>query len=357
MQSPSHRQRGAIGNDVGRFEPLDRQQESDGWWEDEPPPLRTQVTDDASRTVITRNRSPDIPFDRSVNPYRGCEHGCVYCFARPTHGFLGLSSGLDFETRLFAKPEAPRLLDAELRRPGYRCRPIAIGTNTDPYQPIERERRIMRGILEVLAAFHHPVIITTKAALVTRDTDLLAPMAARTLVGVAISVTTLDGDLARRLEPRAPTPARRLAAIETLAKAGIPTAIMVAPVIPALTDHEMERILAAGQRAGAMSAGWTLLRLPFETQQLFTDWLDHHRPARKSHVLGLLEDSRGGGLNDSRFGHRMRGSGPYAELLARRFDVATRKLGLAARPGRTLRTDLFAPPPRPGDQLSLFGGL
>ena len=354
MSKPPLLPRGALANPDGRFETHRRQSEDDGWWrEDDLPPLATTVTEDSSRTIIATNDSPDIPFSQSINPYRGCEHGCVYCYARPTHAYLGLSAGLDFETRLFAKPDAALLLEVALRRPGYRCQTIAIGTNTDPYQPIERQRRIMRGVLEVLAAFRHPVTITTKSALVVRDIDLLSPMAAQGLVSVALSVTTLDPDLARRLEPRAATPARRLAAVAALAEAGVPTAVMVAPVIPALTDHEMERILAAAAERGASSAAWILLRLPFETKELFEDWLAHHQPDRRSHVLSLLRQSRGGRLNDPRFGRRFAGSGPHAELLAQRFRLAARKLGLD-RPRPPLRTDLFAPPPQPGDQLQLF---
>jgi DNA repair photolyase len=347
--------RGAATNPEGRFERHQRDRVDDGWWpDDDLPPLKTIVSDDASRSVITRNDSPDIPFDLSINPYRGCEHGCIYCYARPSHAYLGLSAGLDFETRLFAKPDAPRLLAAELRRPSYRCQTIAIGTNTDPYQPIERQRKIMRGIVKVLADFHHPLCITTKSALVARDIDLLAPMAAQGLASVAVSITTLDRDLARRLEPRAALPTKRLATIGALAKAGIPTAVMVAPVIPALTDGEMEAILAAAANQGVTAAGWTLLRLPFEVKDLFDEWLRRHAPGRHDHVLSLIRQTRNGKLNDSRFGRRFTGNGPMAELLAKRFHLAARKLGLNPTPARILRTDLFSPPSQPGDQLRLL---
>lgn len=347
--------RGAGSNPDGRFEAQRREAMDDGWWQDDDlPPLRTTVTLDKCRTIITRNSSPDIAFDQSINPYQGCEHGCIYCFARPSHAYWGLSAGLDFETRLFAKPDAPRLLETELRRPGYRCKTIALGTNTDPYQPIERRQRIMRGIVEVLAAFRHPLCITTKSALVVRDIDLLAPMAAEGLASVAVSVTTLDRDLARRLEPRAAAPERRLAAIQALAAAGIPTAVMVAPVIPGLTDHEMESILAAGAERGACSAAWILLRLPHEVSGLFEQWLLHHAPGRHDHVLSLLRQAHGGKLYDSGFGRRMTGNGPLSTLLDGRFRLAVGRLGLDRGPSRALRTDLFAPPPRPGEQLALF---
>jgi DNA repair photolyase len=352
MVKPTHLPRGALDNPSGRFEHHDRPAEDDGWWqEDELPPLRTTVSIDASRSVIVRQSSPDIPFDRSINPYRGCEHGCVYCYARPSHNYLGLSAGLDFETKLFAKPDAALLLDRELRHPAYRCKPIAIGTNTDPYQPIERERRIMRSILEKLASFQHPVTITTKSALVMRDLDLLAPMAEKGLVRVALSITSLDGDLARRLEPRASSPSKRLMAVRALSDAGIPTLVMAAPLIPALTDGELENILAASAEAGARHAAWILLRLPFETKELFDQWLQHHRPQRRDHVLSLIRQARGGKLNDSAFGQRFTGQGPYVEMIEQRFRLACRKLALnRTRPA--LRCDLFAAPPRPGDQMA-----
>ena len=355
MPRSSTPHRGTASNPGGRFERHTNEAFDDGWWQDDDlPPLRTTVAEDSTRTIIARNDSPDIGFDRSINPYRGCEHGCTYCFARPSHSYLGLSPGLDFETRLFAKPNAPALLEAELRNPRYRCQPIAIGTNTDPYQPIERQRRIMRGILEVLAAYRHPVSITTKSALVARDIDVLAPMAAQGLASVMISVTTLDRDLARRLEPRAAVPSQRLAAIGALSAAGIPTAVNVAPVIPALTDHEMETILAEAAQRGATGAGWILVRLPYEVKDLFDDWLAQHAPGRRDHVLSLLRQSRRGRLNDPSFGGRFRGEGPYADLLAQRFRIAISRLGLTGASRPPLRCDLFTRPPRPGDQMKLF---
>jgi DNA repair photolyase len=333
--------RGATANPDGRFEHHHRNSVDDGWWqEDDLPPLKTTLGLDRARRIITTNDSPDIPFDQSINPYRGCEHGCIYCYARPSHAYLGLSSGLDFETKLFAKPDAADLLDAELRRSVYRCATIAIGTNTDPYQPVERRQRIMRSLLEVLQAFRHPVCITTKSALVLRDIDILAPMAADGLASVTVSITTLDRDLARRLEPRAAVPSRRLAAIRDLARAGVPTAVSVAPVIPAAS--------------GASAASWILLRLPFEIKDLFDQWLARHAPGRRTHVLSLLRACRHGKLNEAAFGRRFAGEGPFAALLEARFQLALRRLGLSGRPRRHLRTDLFAVPPRPGDQLSLF---
>jgi DNA repair photolyase len=350
--------RGATFNPKVRFESAAVDPFDDGWGslaraaEDDPPP-RTEVTPDASRSVIARNTSPDIGFDRSINPYRGCEHGCVYCYARPTHAYLGLSPGLDFETKLVAKLDAAALLERELARPGYRCAPIALGTNTDPYQPVERRLRITRGILEVLARCRHPATIVTKSAAVVRDLDLLAPMARQDLVRVAISVTTLDGALARRLEPRAAAPHGRLEAIRQLSEAGVPAAVMVAPVIPALTDHEIERILEAAAAAGATAAGYVLLRLPHEVKELFEAWLEAHAPKRAAHVLSLVRQCRGGRLYDATFGRRMRGQGPYALLIERRFAAAKRRLGLSAEK-RALRTDRFAPPAPPDAQLRLL---
>jgi len=351
--------RGAISNATPRFEPQRKVRIDDGWGsaagedEEEPPRLATTVTIDASRTVIARNESPDIGFDRSVNPYRGCEHGCIYCYARPSHAFLGLSPGLDFETRLVAKPAAPALLAEELRKPGYRVEPLALGSNTDPYQPIEREMKITRGILEVLSAFNHPLTITTKSVLVLRDLDILAPMAARGLVQVGISVTTLDPALARSMEPRAPAPRRRLAAIRSLSEAGIPTAVMAAPMIPALNDSELERILEAAAEAGATAASYVLLRLPLEIKDLFSEWLTAHAPARAKHVLSLVRAVRGGRLNDPNFGSRFRGEGPYAELIRTRFKLARKRLGLERRNWRP-DCSQFKPPPRAGDQLKLL---
>ncbi|KJS38710.1 MAG: hypothetical protein VR70_09390 [Rhodospirillaceae bacterium BRH_c57] len=348
--------RGAVSNAVGRFEAQEREAFDDGWgsaWDEDLPPPRTTVQDDSTRSILARNDSPDLPFDRSINPYRGCEHGCIYCFARPTHAFLGLSPGLDFETRLFAKPDAPALLDKELSRKGYVCRPIAIGTNTDPYQPVERQRRIMRGVLEVLAAWKHPVAITTKSGLVARDADILGPMAAQGLASVALSVTTLDRDLARSLEPRASPPLARLKALRALADAGVPVAVMVAPVIPGLTDHELESILEAAHDHGARAAEFIVLRLPGEVADLFAEWLEARHPRRAGKVLSLVRQIRGGALYDSRFGDRMSGQGPLAQVLAQRFAGATRRLGMT--PARwTLRNDLFSRPPRAGDQMALF---
>ncbi|MBR9971391.1 PA0069 family radical SAM protein [Magnetospirillum sulfuroxidans] len=352
--SISHR--GVRSNPDGRFENQRRQAFDDGWDhpEDALPPLATTVMVDATRTIITRNDSPDIAFDRSINPYRGCEHGCAYCFARPGHSYLGLSPGLDFETKLFAKPEAARLLERELRKRSYRPAPIAFGTNTDPYQPIEGKWRVMRHCLEVLRDFNHPLTIVTKGHLITRDLDILAPMAARRLVHVGISLTTLDRDLCRRLEPRASVPAARIRAIRALTEAGIPVTAMVAPIIPMLTDHELERILAAAAAAGASSAIYILLRLPHEVKDLFAQWLGEHRPERAAHILSLLSQNRHGRLNDPRFGARMKGHGHHADLLAQRFHLACRKFGLHHKRDWDLDCSQFAPPHQAGDQLALL---
>ena len=347
--------RGAASNPGCRYMATHVEAIDDGWGalDETPPPLRTTVATDAARRAITRNQSPDVPFDRSINPYRGCEHGCVYCFARPTHAYLDLSPGQDFESRLFAKPNAPALLAEELRHPAYRCRVMALGTNTDPYQPIERRYRITRGLLEVLDAFEHPVGIVTKSNLVTRDIDILASMAARRLATVFVSVTTLDRALARHLEPRAPTPERRLAAVRTLSAAGIPTGVMVAPVIPALNDAEIESILAAAAEAGADSASYVLLRLPLEVRDLFREWLAVHAPDRAERVMALVREMRGGRDYDPTWGRRMTGCGAHAEAIGDRFRLACRRLGLGRRDW-TLDTTRFRPPPRPGDQLRLF---
>lgn len=348
------RGRGAGMNPGGRFEPTERVAYDDGWTTlEDMPPFRTEVQVEKPRTAITRNESPDIPFDRSVNPYRGCEHGCIYCFARPTHAYMGLSAGLDFESKLFAKPDAPRLLERELAKPGYKPRTIAIGTNTDPYQPIEREWRIMRQVLEVLQKASHPVAIVTKSALITRDIDILAAMAEKGLAKVAISVTTLDRKLARTMEPRASTPTRRLEAIRRLSEAGIPTAVMMAPVIPALNDHEIERVLDSGKAAGACEASYVLLRLPLEVSPLFRDWLLQNYPDRYRHVMSLVRSMRGGKDYDAEFGKRMKGAGPYAWQISRRFEMATKRLGLVRR-SMQLRDDLFVPPNGSGVQLSLL---
>ncbi|MBY5606145.1 PA0069 family radical SAM protein [Rhizobium leguminosarum] len=348
------RGRGAGLNPTGRFEPLQRETVDDGWqtWE-ELPPFKTEVQVEKPRTAITRNESPDLSFDRSINPYRGCEHGCIYCFARPTHAYMGLSAGLDFETKLFAKPDAAKLLERELAKPGYKARVIAIGTNTDPYQPIEKEWRIMRGILEVLNKANHPVSIVTKSAMILRDLDILQEMAAKNLVRVGISVTTLDRKLARTMEPRAATPPRRLETIRTLAEAGIQTAVMAAPLIPALNDHELERILESAKAAGAAEASYVILRLPLEVSPLFRDWLLQHYPDRYRHVMSLVRSMRGGKDYDADFGKRMKGAGPYAWQIARRFEMAARRFDLTRR-SVPLRDDLFVPPDGSGVQLSLL---
>lgn len=348
------RGRGAGLNRSGRFEKDQREVFDDGWETlDELPPLKTTVQEEKARTIITRNSSPDISFDRSINPYRGCEHGCVYCFARPTHAYVGLSPGLDFETKLFAKPNAAELLERELGRPGYQPRTIAIGTNTDPYQPVERRYRLMREILEVLEKANHPVGIVTKSALVLRDVDILSRMAEKGLAKVALSVTSLDKDIARTLEPRASAPHRRLAAIKGLSEAGIPVSVMMAPVIPALTDSEIEAILEAAAENGAGEAGYILLRLPLEVSELFRDWLLRNRPDRYRHVMNILRSMRGGKDYDAEWGQRMKGQGPYAQQIGQRFTLAARRLGLNQR-RRKLTTALFSAPQTGGVQLSLF---
>ena len=348
------RGRGAQSNASGRYEPLARIAFDDGWRSlDELPPFKTTVQTEAARKIITRNDSPDIGFDRSINPYRGCEHGCVYCFARPTHAHLGLSPGLDFESRLFVKPEAAELLEKELSASGYEPRVIAIGTNTDPYQPIERRYKVMRRILEVLDRAGHPVGIVTKSALVLRDLDILARMAERRLAKVALSVTTLDGELARKMEPRAATPMRRLETLRRLAQVGVPTTALVAPVIPALNDSEIERILDTVAAAGVKEAGYVLLRLPLEVRDLFREWLIENYPDRYRHVFKLIRDTRGGKDYDSAWGKRMKGSGPYAWMIGRRFEVACEKLRLNARKF-TLTTEHFRHPNPVSAQLSLF---
>ncbi|MFT2211143.1 PA0069 family radical SAM protein [Rhizobium giardinii] len=348
------RGRGAALNTSGRFEPASRALEDDGWESlGDLPALQTEVQVEKPRAIISRNDSPDLPFDRSVNPYRGCEHGCIYCFARPTHAYMGLSPGLDFETKLYAKPDAAKLLERELAKPGYKVRPIALGTNTDPYQPIEKEWRIMRQVLEVLKACDHPVMIVTKSAMVMRDIDLLAPMAEKGLAKVGLSVTTLDRKLARLMEPRASTPSKRLEAIKALAEAGIPSTVMMAPVIPALNDHEIERVLESGKTAGATHASYVLLRLPLEVSPLFRDWLLRNYPDRYRHVMSLVRSMRGGKDYDAEFGKRMKGAGPYAWQIGRRFELAAKRLELnvAKRP---LNCDLFVPPLGTGIQLSLL---
>ena len=354
VEHERRRGRGAQSNAVGRYEPLARIAFDDGWRSlDELPPFKTTVQTDATRKIVTRNNSPDIGFDRSINPYRGCEHGCVYCFARPTHAYLGLSPGLDFESKLFVKPEAAELLEKELAAPSYQPKVIAIGTNTDPYQPIERKYQVMRRILEVLDRAGHPVGIVTKSALVLRDLDILARMAERKLAKVALSVTTLDAELARKMEPRAATPMRRLETLRRLAQAGVPTTVMVAPVIPALNDNEIERILEAAQVAGVKEAGYVLLRLPLEVRDLFREWLMANYPDRYRHVMKLVRDTRDGKDYNSEWGTRMKGTGPYAWMLGRRFEVACEKLGLNV--SRTTLTTQHFRKPKPDDaQLSLF---
>ncbi|MBF9195474.1 PA0069 family radical SAM protein [Microvirga sp. BT290] len=348
------RGRGASANPSGRYEPAQREAFDDGWEMDEElPTLPTEVIVEKARTIVTKNDSPDILFEKSINPYRGCEHGCSYCFARPTHAYQGLSSGLDFETKIFAKPNAAELLEKELQSPKYQPTPIALGSNTDPYQPVERRFRITRSILEVLNRMNHPVAIVTKSALVTRDIDILGPMAERQLAKVAISVTTLDPKLARRMEPRAATPAKRLETISRLTEAGIPVSVLVAPIIPAINDHEIEAILKACAEAGAQEAGYVLLRLPHDLKDLMRDWLVDHYPNKLNHVFTLLQEARGGKDYDANWSTRQSGVGPYAWMLGRRFETTAERLGLNKRNLR-LRTDLFKVPPKETGQLSLF---
>jgi DNA repair photolyase len=349
--------RGAASRVAGRFEVTTRHGEDDGWgsvYEDlqEPPRPATTVTEERARSIVSHNQSPDVGFDASVNPYRGCEHGCVYCFARPSHAYLDLSPGLDFETRLFAKTNAPERLREELAKPGYRCRTIALGINTDGYQPIERRYRITRQCLEILAETRHPVSIVTKSALVERDLDLLAPMAAQRLVSVHFSVTTLDNRLAARLEPRASAPHSKLRAMQALAQAGVPVGVMVAPVIPMITDRELEHILEAAHAHGARNAAYTLLRLPHELKDIWREWLQLHYPDRAAHVMSLVRQMRGGKDYDSAFGSRMRGEGPFAQLIAQRFAKARTRLGFRGEPA--LDASLFTPPRKPSPQGQLF---
>jgi len=348
------RGRGAQTNISGRYEPETREAFDDEWGSlAELPALRTEVQVERARKIITRNQSPDISFDRSINPYRGCEHGCSYCFARPTHANMGLSPGLDFESKLFVKPDAARLLEKELAAPGYEPRTIAIGTNTDPYQPIERQYRVMRSILEVLSAANHPVGIVTKSALVARDIDILGPMAERGLVKVALSLTTLDRRLARAMEPRAATPSKRLETMQKLTAAGIPVTVMTAPIIPALNDMELERLLEAGHAAGAREAGYVLLRLPLEVSPIFREWLQANYPDRYNHVMSVMQSMRAGKDYESDWGLRQTGRGPYAWMIGRRFEMAARRLGLNTE-RRKLRTDLFVPPIPVGGQMKLL---
>ncbi|MDB5734430.1 MAG: radical protein, partial [Alphaproteobacteria bacterium] len=349
----------AVSNAVGRFEKQTRTLLDDGWddgWradDDAPPPIRTEVITDATRTIIAHNKSPDLSFDQSINPYRGCEHGCIYCFARPTHAYMGLSPGVDFESRLFAKPNAAELLAMDLSAPGYVPKVIALGTNTDPYPPLERKMRITRSILEVLRDFRHPVAIVTKSPLILRDLDILSEMAAMGLAKAALSITTLDRQLARQMEPRAGTPSRRLAAIQGLTDAGVPAGVMFAPAIPALNDHEMEAVLSAAHDHGARTAGYVLLRLPLEIKDLFREWLEVNVPGRAKHVMTLVRQMRGGKDYDANWNTRMKGTGPYAEVMARRFHMGVKRLGMN-RPGTPLAVHKFRRPARTGDQLALF---
>jgi len=347
--------RGALTNPAGRFERQEMERVDDGWYSEElPDSIATTVMPDAARGVISRNDSPDLSFEYSINPYRGCEHGCIYCYARPSHGYLGLSAGIDFETRLFYKADAARVLEDELAAPGYVCKPIMIGANTDPYQPVERELQVTRSVLEVLARTRHPVTVISKSALVLRDLDILTDLARDGLTSVAISITTLSAETKRSLEPRTASGQARLRALRELNSAGVPAGVMVAPVIPAITDHEMEAILEASAQAGARWAAYTLVRLPYEIKDLFRDWLTEHFPDRATHVMSLIQDMRGGKDNDPRFGFRMRGTGAIAELLRSRFKVACKRLDLGSGSRRgALPTNLFRPPLKTGSQLQL----
>jgi DNA repair photolyase len=354
VREERRRGRGTRSNRSGRFDRLERAEADDGWGVlGELGAFRTEVAIEPARSIITTNNSPDISFEQSINPYRGCEHGCSYCYARPTHAYLGLSPGLDFETRLSAKTNAAALLEAELANPRYEVKTIALGTNTDPYQPIEREHRITRSVLEVLERTRHPVGVVTKSALVVRDLDILSRMAADGLVKVALSVTTLDGEIARKMEPRASAPARRIEAIRRLAEAGVPVGVMVAPIIPAINDSEIERILEAARDAGATEAGYVLLRMPHEIKELFREWLATEFPDRARRVLSIMRAMRGGKDYDARWFERQKGSGPYAMAIAQRFKLAVRRLRLNERRLAT-RKDLFVPPARPGEQMVLL---
>ena len=354
VEGERRRGRGAVTNPSGRFEPHAKVAFDDGWQSlEELPPFKTYVTEERARKIISRNESPDIGFDRSINPYRGCEHGCIYCYARPTHAYQGLSPGLDFESRLFVKPDAPELLAKELADPSYRPRMIAMGTNTDPYQPIEKKWQVTRRILEVLRDAGHPVGIVTKSALVMRDIDILSEMAKKNLAKVAVSITTLDHKLARAMEPRAATPQRRLATLRALSEAGIPTAVMVAPIIPAINDAEIERILDAAAAAGAESAGYVTLKMPFEIKDLFREWLREHFPDKEKHVISLVRELHGGKDYDSTWGKRQTGAGPYAWSIGRRFELACERLGLNKKRSK-LTVAHFHPPKQSRNQLDLF---
>lgn len=346
--------RGALSNPHNRFDRQRSESVDDGWHRDDPEPsIATVLIPDTTRSILSRNDSPDIPFDQSINPYRGCEHGCVFCYARPTHAYLGFSPGIDFETKLMFKADAAQLLRRELARPGYQCRHIMLGANTDPYQPVEKKLGVTRAVLEVLAETRHPVAITTRSALVERDIDLLADMAREGLASVFLSITTFDTDLKRRLEPRAASSTARLATMRALSAAGIPVGVMAAPMIPAVNDSELEEILERATEAGARRAGYSLLRLPHEVKDLFREWLQQHMPDRAAHVMSLIQDARGGRDNDAGFGRRMLGTGAWAQLLTDRFRLAVKRLGLRSDREVALRTDLFRPPREATPQLDL----
>lgn len=347
--------RGAVSNPAGRFESRQAQGFDDGWEleEEEAPALKTRLHLDPARSIISRNESPDLPFSQTVNPYRGCEHGCIYCYARPSHAYLNLSPGLDFETELFYKPNAAELLEAELRKPGYRCQTVQLGANTDPYQPVERELGITRSLLEVMRSFRQPVSITTKGVLIERDLDLLSEMARERLAAVAISITTLQPELKRSLEPRAASGAARLRVLRRLSEAGVPTMVSFSPVIPFVNDAELETVLAAAREAGAVRASYIPLRLPYEVKDLFREWLAVHLPLRAAHVMSLIQQMRGGRDNDPDFGTRMQGQGEYAAILRQRFELACRRLGLDGGERWVLDSSRFAVPPKAGDQLGL----
>jgi len=356
-ETQARKGRGSVSNRPGRFARDVVEAEPDSEWAgelDALPKLATVVRAEAARSIISRNSSPDVPFEQSINPYRGCEQGCLYCFARPTHSYLDLSPGLDFETRLYYKQNAAELLGAELCKPGYICKPITIGANTDPYQPIEREHRITRQLLETMLEYRHPVSVITKGALIERDLDILGRLAGLGLVSVHVSVTSLDEDLKRRLEPRAASAKARLRAIRRLTAAGVPTGALIAPIIPALNDGEIEALVDAVAKAGAVSAGYVLLRLPWEVRDLFVEWLETHYPDRARHVMSLVRQSRGGRDYDAGWGHRMTGTGPFAALIEQRFRRACRRAGLDRRQEAGLRTDRFRVPERPGDQRRLI---
>jgi len=346
--------RGALSQPPGRFDKLTKEFESDGWYEEEAPnKIETIVQAEQARSIITRNDSPDIGFSQSINPYRGCAHGCIYCYARPSHAYVGLSPGLDFESKLFYKADAAQLLEQELSAPNYRCAPIMLGANTDPYQPLEKSLEVTRSLLEVLLKYKHPVNITTKGALVARDVDLLSELAKDRLVQVMFSIPTLDDALKRLLEPRAASPGAKLRAMRMLADAGVPVGVLVAPIIPVLTEHEIESVLEAARAAGASLAGYTMLRLPWEVKDLFREWLAEHFPERAAHVMSAVRGMRGGRDNDPDFGTRMHAIGPIAQLIRQRFQLATRRLGFPSERGFRLPTNLFRPPPRTNEQLSL----